>query len=241
MIVSSLGKTLPASITSGVLGASDFSALWNSADNTVPTTGAWTNWPGDPTDVVVQRINLAPLFVHLVMSKYNSSSYGYYTVDGIDGTTVPTQATYVDGYFLQGSVLTLYTNQYATNLDSKQILTADASFVFEVGKWRGTLQGGSPGNGAATGGDVVQQFLDATPNVKAANPNSNAQQVLIVNDMLTFMSNYNVWAYSNGFASGSLKTYLKNFEPTMISDLEGLYQLGSGANNHYPTNPGPCQ
>jgi hypothetical protein len=240
MIASSLGKTLPAAITSGVLGATDFSALWNSADNTVPTTGAWTNWPGDPTDVVVQRINLAPLFVHLVMSKYNSSSYGYYTVDGVDGTTVPTQASTVDGYFLQGSVLTLYTNAYATNMDTKQVLTADTSFVFEQGHWHSTLTGGSPGNGAANAGDVVQQFLDATPNVNAQNTNGNMQQVLVVSNMLSFMSNYNVWAYSNNFANGGgMKTYLQGLEANgLMPALQGLYELNAGGgNNYYPTNP----
>ena len=242
MIVSSLGKALPASIVSGALNTNYFSDLWNAAEGTVPSDAAWSGWNGDPADVIVRRINLSPLFVRLVMNKYNSGIYGYYTIDGIDGATVPTSAFNVDGYFIQGSVLSLYSGSSATNLDTKMILTADTSLVFEQGKWGGSLTGASAGSGAAGVDDVVQQFLNATPNTNAQNwslSNQNTQQLLVVNDIFAYMSNYNVWAFSNNFSRSSpIYTYLKNFEPTMISDIQGLYLLNAGGgNSYYPTNP----
>jgi type II secretory pathway pseudopilin PulG len=248
MIVSSLGKALPATVTSGVfsLGHPEYFAdLWNAPDGTVPAGGAWTGWTGNPGDVIVQRINLGTLFVHLLLSKYNSTTNGAYTIDGNDGTTVPLQvSSAVDGYFIQGTVLTLYTNNPSDlnqihSLDTKQILTADCSFVFEQGIWRGTLTGASLANGAAGAGDVVQHFLDAATNINSANP---GQQMLVVSNMLMYMSNYNVWAQGGFKNNDPLKALLtgdnKNLgiEPSMIASMQGLY---SGVN--YPTNPYPCQ
>ena len=250
MIVSSLGSALPSTVTSGVFGNTTthpyFVDLWNTQDGTVPSDGAWAGWIGNPGDVIVQRINLEPLFVHLVLSRYNSTSGGWYTIDGSDGTTTPLQViTSLDGYFIQNTVVALYTNNPSDQvhaLDTKQILTADTSFVFEQGIWRGTLTGQSVGNGAAGAGDVVQQFLNATPNANAQYPypaNTNYQQILVASDMLTYMSNYNVWAFTNNFDKNSaVYRFLKNFEPTMISDIQGLYQLNAGGgNSYYPTNP----
>jgi hypothetical protein len=240
MIVSSLGKALPGAITTGVLGATEFANLWNCSDNSVPSAGAWSGWTGDPTDVVVQRINLAPLFVHLVMSKYNSATYGFYTIDG----SSLTGATNVDGYFLQGSALTLYTASNAANPDSKQILMADTSLVFEQGQWHSGISGSSGGNGAANGGDLVQQFLNAPTNINAQYPTGNLQQVLVVSNMISYMSNYNYWA-SNGFPN-SMRGYLRNLEDNgdkingLMPTLRGLYQLGPSGNGNYPTNTTAC-
>ena len=250
MIVSSLGKSLPNTFPGspgGVWNATYFSDLWNAADGSVPNDAAWTGWTGNPRDVLVQRINLTPLFVHVLLSKYNSSTYGYFTIDGNDGITPPTQVSWVDGYFIQGTVLTLYTNNPSDQIhaiDTKQILTADTSFVFEQGIWRSTLTGAAFGTGATGVGDLVQQFLNATTNVNAANPNGNAQQVLVASNMLSYMSNYNVWALQYSYTNDSLKSYLAGdktiigIEPSMMSSIQGLYSLGTPS--YYPTNPIPC-
>ncbi len=240
MIVSSLGKALPAAInTSGVLNATYFSDLWNVADGTLPSDAAWTGWGGDRSDVKVQRINLAPLFVHLLLSHYSSSLTGYYAIDAVDGATPPTPVVAVDAYLIQGTVLSLYTNSAPTGIDTKQILNRDSSFVFEQNIWRGSLSG-SVIAGAGNIGDVAQQFLDATPNVNAQLTNGNAQQVAIINSMMNYMSNYNVWAAGN-FSDSSLQNELKVIEPNMISTMEGIFLSGAGAGaSYYPTNPSPC-
>src|SRR5436190_2131078 len=70
MIVSSLGRPLPNTVVSGSFGDTTthpyFANLWNSKDGTVPSDGAWNGWTGNPGDVTLQRINLGPLFVHLL-------------------------------------------------------------------------------------------------------------------------------------------------------------------------------
>jgi type II secretory pathway pseudopilin PulG len=238
MIVSSLGMPLPGGVTSGVYGTvanGYFADLWNAASGTRPSDAAWSSWTGNAADVIVQRINLLPFFFNLLLVNENSTNNGYYTVDGVTPTTV---ATNVNAWFIQSSVLNLYTN--TTGLDTTYIITRNSSFFFQNGVWRGDLSGTALGSGVMNLGDVVQGFLNATPNVMAANANGNAQQVAIVNDMLSYMSNYNIWASgstSGGtpFGDSTYKTLLQNIFSTMMTDINGIY---SGAN--YPTNPVAC-
>jgi hypothetical protein len=236
MIVSSLGKALPAAVVSGVFTSGHpeyFSNLWSAADGTVPTDAAWSGWTGKGGDVVVQRINLASLFVHLFLQKYPASTNASFSIDGGAPTNVPT-LNGIDGYFIQGSVLYLYTNS-PLGQDTRQILARSSSFLFDNGVWRGSLSGAVMGSGVMNLGDVVQQFLNATPNVNAQNPGGNAQQKLVVNNMLNYMSNYNVWAVQFNYNNNGLKTYLTTLQGTMMSSLQGLY---NGAN--FPTNPTAC-
>ncbi len=112
MLVSSLGRNLP--ITTGMPLASDFDALWNAPPGTVP----WTGWNGDPYDVKIQRVNLSPLFVKLVLTTYNSATNGQYSIEPAPPNAT-NQVPFNSGfgaYFLKGTTLKLYTA--ATNLDS---------------------------------------------------------------------------------------------------------------------------
>jgi hypothetical protein len=91
-------------------------------------------------------------------------------------------------------------------------------------------------------GDVVAQFITATPNVNAANANANAQQIAVVNSMMNYMSNYNIWASGvtapGGvpFGDASYKTLLNSVQGTMMSAINGLYS----SPGNYPTNPSAC-
>jgi type II secretory pathway pseudopilin PulG len=239
MIVSSLGVPLPGGVTSGLFGTvanGYFAHLWDAATGTIPSADAvWSGWTGNSADVLVQRINLAPYFFNLQLDNDNSTNNGYYTVDGVAPTTVVTN---VNAWLIQGSVLGLYTN--STGLDARHIITKTARFSFQNGVWRGDLSGTALGSGVMNLGDVVYGFMNAAPNVNAANASGNAQQVAIVNDMLSYMSNYNIWASGStaggtAFGDSTYKTLLQNIFSTMMTDINGIY---SGGN--YPTNPGAC-
>jgi prepilin-type N-terminal cleavage/methylation domain-containing protein len=236
MIVSSLGKALPMSAgVFGTTGNGYFSDLWNATDGTIPSDAAWSGWSGSPTDVIVQRINLAPLFVHLVLGNYNSSSQGYYTVDpGTGGLT--NQVTYVDGYFIRGTILALFNTAPPAVPDTQLVLNQDSSFVFEQGVWRNTLLAPA-GGGVAAVGDLVQQFMDATPNVNSANPSTNIQQVMVVTNMLSYMSNYVAWAAASPPFKNSGTTYdnLKSLHDSLVTALVGLYNTTPA-----PANPAAC-
>jgi type II secretory pathway pseudopilin PulG len=234
MIVSTLGASLPSNLASGA--STDFSNLWNAADGTVPSGGVWANWPGNPSDVKVQRINLSPLFVNLVLMTYlTSAQNGQYAVDGGPLGAAPLGGG-TNGYFIEGTVLNLYNNSPTNSLDSQQVLIRDSSFVFDNNVWRSEIYD-PVGVGGLLGGiaGVVAQFLAAPPNLNAANNNGNAQQVLVVQDMMTYMSNYDAWAAGN-FSDNNLKSQLQNnYQPTMMTDIQGLIGGQSGG-TYYPTN-----
>jgi hypothetical protein len=230
-------------MSSGVFGTTGnnyFGDLWNAADLTIPSDAAWTGWTGSPEDVVVQRINLAPLFVRLVLGNYNlgTGSKGYYLVDSPSGA-FPLAVTYVDGYFIRGTVLALYNGSNPTNLDTQVVLNQDSSFVFEAGVWRSTLMGPAGGGGVGNSSDLVQQFLDATPNVNAQYPYTNLQQQIVVTNMLAYMSNYVAWAVttSSNFTpkSGTAYNNLTALHDSLVTAMQGLY-----ATSPNPTNPVAC-
>jgi hypothetical protein len=240
ILLSSIGTPLPAAITTGPsLSAAEFNGVWNWPDGTnmPPEATLWIGWEGAP-DLVVQRINLSPLFVKLLLTTYTSGTNGQYAV----GSSAIQQVPFFTGfaaYFLKGSVLDLYGGPASPPpLDGRQVLDADASYVFEHGRWRDSVAGRVVvGVGDVSG--IVAAFLAATPNTNAQYNTGNTQQVMVVENMITYLSNYNAWAALD-FPSGSLQNHLKNtVQPDLMDAVWGLYREGGGY-NHYPTNSGPC-
>ena len=233
MVLSTLGVPFPTSISNGVLNtASDFTNIWNWDDtsSTLPTTTALSTWGGKAEDLKVQRINLAPIFVDLVLSTYASTTNGFYSVDWASTNAAP-YTNGIEGFFIQGTILGLFQKSSPPTLDSQQVLIRNQSFVFEAGVWKGSIVGGTMVGGFDVAG-VVAQFLSATTNQNAA----AGQQVTVVNDFLAYMSNYDRWASGN-FTDNSMKNYLKNtLQPAMMNAVQSLY-VGSA----YPTNSGACQ
>lgn len=241
MIVSSLGASLAnlaSAVANGTLTANDFSNLWNTADGTVPSGGVWAGWNGQPADVKVQRINLSPLFVHLVLDTYESAQNGYYSLDSAPLASVSTNS--VEGYFIQNTVLGLYNGSTSSSLDSQQVLIRDGSFVYDANVWRSSIIGGLlPGGGDLAG--VVAQFLAAPPNLVAnglVGTSGNALQQQVVTSFISYMSNYDTWA-AEGFPNNSFLTYLqKTVQPTMMTNVQQLYG-GGNSSAFYPTSY-PC-
>jgi type II secretory pathway pseudopilin PulG len=242
MIVSSLGKPLPGAVASGVFGTTAngyFVDLWNAAIGTVPNDGAWTGWTGNPADLVIQRVDITPLFLPVqLITDSASATFGYFTIDGLGSPIVANKA--VTGsdythYFIQGSVLSLYKD--ASTLDTRLIINGAGSFIFQNGVWRSNGNGSGGGPGVMDLGAVVQQFVNATPNVNAQNPSGNAQQALIVSDMLNYMTKYNTWA-NGGYTDNALKSQLTTIQSTMMNDIAGIYAGAGGA--YFPANSSSC-
>jgi type II secretory pathway pseudopilin PulG len=247
MIATSLGKALP--LTNGPLNASDFSALWNAAEGTTnfPTSGPWAGWNGSSGDVKLERIHLSPLFVSLYLITYSPSNgvpNGQYSI-GTNTALYPAPFNsgtqpYTAHYYLQSSILRLYHAPTNSNLDSVQILNRDGSYIYDYADrvWKGSAVGGILPAGVDISG-VVSAFISSVPNTSAQNAN---QQVLVVQAMMNYMSNYNAWASGStaggvSFGDNSLRNYLRNtVQPDLMSTVQGLF-MGS----YYPTNAGTCQ
>jgi prepilin-type N-terminal cleavage/methylation domain-containing protein len=235
MIVSSLGAPLPAGLNNTSLAASDFANLWNIADDTVPASGPFATWPGKPDDVKIQRVNLAPLFVNVVLGTYLGTNLGLYKVDNSSAFySAPTNSG-VARYFLKGTVLDLYASAPSLTNQLSVVLDHDTSYVYENGVWRSSIVGGvAMGIGDASG--IVEAFLKAPENMKAANTNgAGIQQYIIVTNFIAYMSNYNRWEDGN-FTDGTLQALLKSMQPQMINVVQGLYLNSGGANDHSPMN-----
>ena len=228
LIISSVGTPLPAGVVSGVPTAADFTAIWTNADQTVPPAPVLAGWTGGTNDLKVQRVNLSPLFVHVLLSQNASvGANPRYSIDSTDwasGIEVP-KTGFIDRYFLQNSVLALYKN--TGELDSQQIMIRDNSFVYDQNVWRGSIGG----EGFLAGLDiasVVDRFMAAYPNVRAQNGTN--QQAVVVQSMINFTDRYDNWSAA-GFPSGSDPSYVAvvNAQAAMKAAVQGQYQ--ANANN----------
>jgi type II secretory pathway pseudopilin PulG len=220
ILLSSIGEPLPAGIVTGVpASTNDFNAIWNATERTLPAANAWTGWRG-ADDLKIQRINLSPLFVHLVLTSYASTSPtdGWYRVDSgaITNTTR-------DAYFLQSSVLDLFTNSNPATLATRQILTRDISYVYQQNIWRASVEGLGFAGGMDIG-TIVDRFLRAPINPNAANPST--QQPTIVQAMMDYMQAYENWEASN-FTDSGLRSIAVAKQDAMMTAVQGLYKYPS--------------
>ncbi len=234
MLVSSIGRALPASIASGVMSSDNFNALWNWNDATsaLPTNSfSWTGWPNSD-DLKVQRVDLSQLFVRLVLSISASTRPASYS---IDSTNTPPQvpSTGTNAYFIQNSILYLYSDLI---LDSQQILIQDSAFVYYLNRWRSSVSGA----GFLAGLDiaaVVDQYMTAFPNSRAQNGTN--QQRVVAQSMMDYMDRYSDWAAA-GFPTNAanIGTYLavSNAQVAMKTAVQQQY-----LHNGYNPPEVPCQ
>jgi hypothetical protein len=237
LLLSTIAGNVP--LNSGMLDATEFEPLWN---GTIPTTGAWAGWTGRAEDVVIHRINLAPLFVRLVLSTFNSQTNGHYAIG--NSTNLAPHGDGVSGYYLRGTAVQLLsaTNPPTLGLEHTHLLSQDCSFVFENGVWKGSITGGRTMS-AGGGLGIVAAFLAARPNTNAEHYStgfSNEQQVLIVDHFIQYMSNYNRWWTNGLLRTDPLQDYLEGtLQPYLMDRVQGLYtRISGGATNvdHFPTN-----
>ncbi len=232
MLVSSLGKPLPTTLNNTDMTGAHFSDLWNAAENSVPTTGPWVGWGGQPDDVKIQRVNLAPLFVNVVLSTYTGTNLGLYRIDN-SGFYSATNGAGVARYYLKGTVLQLYASAPTVTQQHSEVLDHDTSFVYENGVWRSSILGGTAtALGNASG--IVEAFLKAPENINALHTNgAGIQQYIIVTNFIAYMSNYNLWE-DQGFPSkNGMQTHLQAIQVQMMDAVEGIFKF---SDNHYPTN-----
>ncbi len=240
LVLSTIGRALPTNIVSGVASSTNFNAIWdwNDASSVLPATSfAWTGWPNSD-DLKVQRVNLSPLFVHLLLTTYSSAGSPRYSIDSTSWSTalvITNNLTIVDSYFIQDSAVVLY--KHTGDTDSQQILIRDSSFVYDQNVWRGSILGGFFLAGLDVA-SVVDQYLSAPSNNRAQNGTN--QQSIVVQAMKTYMDRYGDWALA-GFPHGNnpeppTYTAAKNAQVAMLTAVQDQYL----ANSHNPTNV-PCQ
>jgi prepilin-type N-terminal cleavage/methylation domain-containing protein len=210
MLVSSLGAALPGGVVSAPAQAI-FNDLWNTAPGAMPSHPIWSGWNnGRGDDLVVQRMTLAPFFVHLILTTNNSTpNYGSYRID-----SGPVITNGCNAYFLQGSVLNLYSNAV---LDSQQIPQRDCSFVYDQNVWRSSITS-SPlvYTNPPDFSSIVDAFVNSGP-LSVTPP-----RIQVVSDFIAYMTNYNNWATGpTPFSVPGKQTVINSYN-TMMNDVNAL-------------------
>jgi type II secretory pathway pseudopilin PulG len=229
MLVSTMGTPLPSFIASGTVSSAVFTNLWNWTDQSPTPPAGWpASWNNRGTDLVVQRLNLGPLFVHLSLQNYppqpNFAQQGRYAIDGLV-TNVPFLG--LDAYLVKSTLLGLLQEGAAGPLQAEQILTRDATFFYVQQVWRGTINFGqdianSPPHDVAIGSEFAATA--AAFNSSPYNINSPATPKGVLYNITNFMNTYSLWATSGftgviGFSVTNAETSMTNYLMLLTNNL----------------------
>jgi type II secretory pathway pseudopilin PulG len=187
MILSTLARELP--VSSGM--PANFQNIWDTPTRAKPST--WTTWSGRGEDVLIQRINLEPLFHRVLLLNGYIGGQGYYSINGSSPGPVPYGGAGTNSYYLDGTILGLhYTNSSGMNLMAKEVIKTDLSRVFEYGLWRDQISGGM-NPGVLSGLDsVAASFFNQ--NAPDPPPDWGGNPKVLLGLMNAYMNGYATWA-----------------------------------------------
>jgi type II secretory pathway pseudopilin PulG len=216
LIVSTIATALP--VSSGRPGNVAFNGVWNSPARAKPST--WTTWKGSGDDLVIQRLNLTPLFCQLILNNKDTTGAAMFTIDtnmaALPVPATPTNAPW-NSYYLAGTVLGLNSN---TVIQTRQLLTGNASFVFENGSWIAQIMNGP----ATTNLSTTINYAKCAGNFCNAPLNrythSGCSQPAVLCAMANFMLDY-TFCTCNGNLNQQPMAALMSFEAGNIGSYCG--------------------
>lgn len=188
MLIATLSQDLP--VTSGApLSAANFQNIWSTPPLTKPST--WGGWAGKGEDLVIQHINLQPLF-HRVILVNGTGGQGQFSINNSSpATVVPAGADGVDSFYIDGTLLGLHNTNSV--MVAQEVVRADVSRVFEYGVWRDQINlGVTTFSTSFSGiGALAAQFF-----TNSASPSTSWGQTPagIMEMMSSYMDGYNAWA-----------------------------------------------
>jgi hypothetical protein len=181
----------------------DFIATWNwdtGLSTIKPTTGAWGAWLGKGSDVIIRRLEMKSLFHRVVLVNRDvilnggSGQTAYYRMNGLpvaSPASLGTANPIIDSYYIDGSVLALYTNGASgPGLSVSEVVKKDESRIFESNAWRDSISAGPPLANNLT--SLADAFLSSSSPPAG---NKRGDNTYGVGDMLlSYMSAYSSWA-----------------------------------------------
>jgi type II secretory pathway pseudopilin PulG len=260
LIVSTLGTANPPNPTGSILSAATFSNIWNTPPYTIPADTTWSGWSnsgGNGRDVVIQRINLQPLFCQLILNNQDGTNLTGTTNAAFSITTtntvlVPWYATNNAGwnsYYLANTVVGLCSNSGAKSVVlTRYVLTRNISFVFQNGAWNGqseyvTINTNAPSTNASAAANfaiAATNFFVSAYNSFGADSGSGtgADQSTVLGAMANFMLDYTLYANETPPFSlpGSL-TGMSQLVHGAASNVITYTGNGSNANSGILSNP----
>ena len=184
MIISSIGKALPT------INSSDFANIWATPKNTVPSS--MSGWGGQGEDLVIERIELAPLFHKVVLMNVDATpNIGRYAVDDTRTNwvnTMPSVAPQTNAwaYYMEGTTINFYRPDGA--LASVESVREDVSFVYQNNRWGRNL--GGDDDVISDFGQLVDRFLQQPVPCEAE---TGATQRSVVNAFYDYLWGYSDW------------------------------------------------
>jgi len=220
MIVSSVGKALPGTVT-------NFDNIWTTPKNTIPSS--LTNWGGLGEDLTVERMELSPLFHKiLLMNVDNAPAVATYSIDGFATNSVAAHTNFT-AYYLDGTALSLC--QTDGTVSFREIVREDVSFVYQGGNWGLQLNPGGNDNGDF--GQLVDRFLQGPAPCDA---DKYATQRSVVNAFYDYLWGYADWAFGDATAvpvippfAGSGGPSTPNFPSFSVVNAAQTHMSGSTA------------
>ncbi len=216
MILSSLSGPLP--LSSGPPAATVFNQIWSTPPDTVPA--GWTNYAGAGEDLLIQRINLRPLFHRLVLvNNDEQNSPGWFSIDGGAPREVPAGKDW-EAYYLSGTVLGLHRAEGAKPvLQMQEVLSGDVSYLYENGYWQTGLYHGrrrdSRGHRFA---ETVRKFLDLP-----SDPRFGATPQAVADQMYMYLFVYTLWANDTPcFSWGGSRNLVQVPQYQMLANAQKL-------------------
>lgn len=202
VIVSSLSEPLPADVVSATpVSAADFDQIWSGEPTAIPS--AWS-WSGESADLFVQRIDMSPWFVPVVLNN-QSALAGRFGAD--DGTTNTVNLSVQVAWFLRGTVLRLHGEDGA--IQTREVIREAESFSYENRIWRGRIFAGVSAREVV---GVDMQFAGERFTSAALNPTSKPTTTPTTpDDVLTtfvrYFQSYASWQAAGFSHQDSSPTY----------------------------------
>jgi type II secretory pathway pseudopilin PulG len=213
ILLSTIAGTLPPS--------PDFTDLWNTPERAVPSS--WAGWKGRGEDLVIQRLNLQPLFRRVIL--FNRDGVNGPAYFSIDTSSLSGVQPLIDAYYLNGSDLGMYSG---TNLLSTEMIVRDISRDYHSGVWTD-----DPGPGPLSGTSSNLQSL--TVAFLLSGPASGTRG--FVDAMASYMNAYSSWAgtcFAPGFGSAGPPQSL------ILQDVNNCFVTPKGTGKGGGGDPGPC-
>lgn len=225
IILSSMHRALP--VSSGVAASSVvFNDIWSTDDGKVPAD--WpAEWAGKGRELLIRRINLAPLSKRVILYNSYAPDVALYSVEG--GGNIPVGPTGFEGHYIEGTQFTFFDTHSrdeaagprlhrplspptsllepnTTVADLSQFITKDIVFNYEQNRWIGqNIEGRRiPTMDIEMAANL---FLDvrANPNAKG-----NATQQNTVDAMVNYLQRYAEWQAAGYPTSGAAYASLQN-------------------------------
>lgn len=190
MLVGSTRGVLP--LSSGTPTAAEYAALWNTPQGQKPTTSLWDDYTSSGEDLLVQRVNLEPLFCRLILTNPTTNTPPRFSIDTSSPITLTTNLTPWIRYYLTGTTFGLFDTN--ANLVGREVLQADTYRVFDGTAWRDSLLQGAT---AASGGTRTLQDLFINSPAPTPNPKWYGTPRGVASIFQSFMYSYSSWANQN--------------------------------------------